>query len=119
MLPAAFSDQDVWTASAHRSKQRLPVVTYRHHNRRGTLTPSSPLPHETNNSNSDSTSASNSRGSNSGGSPREGPSTADKGLGLCPVLTRSAQPMVIATYPFTIHSVIHRRLLYGTSNTPF
>lgn len=30
VLPAGLSDVDIWTASAHRSKQRLPVVTYRH-----------------------------------------------------------------------------------------
>ena len=106
VLPAAFSDQDVWTASAHRSKQRLPVVTYRHHYRRGTSSSSSssspPLPSDSAHINSSNSSSDDN--SSSSGAPREDPSAADKGLGLCPVLTRSAQPMVTPlSVPATIY----------------
>jgi hypothetical protein len=30
IVPTEFSDAELYTASAYRSKQRLPVVTYRH-----------------------------------------------------------------------------------------
>ena len=108
VLPTAFSDQDIWTASAHRSKQRLPVVTYRHDNRRVTSTTSSSSSPSSSSSSSSSASPSSSSDSaqtNSSNNNFQGedPSSpvvgaADKGLGLCPVLTRSAQPMVRGAY---------------------
>ena len=69
VLPKGLSDVDTWTASAHRSKQRLPVVTYLHHAQR---------------KNGKTSDAGTGTGTKSTNSLSSGAS----------VLTRSAQPLV-------------------------